>query len=76
MKSQTQNAAAEKHAFCSICGRPFSEAERVLAAHTNNFQCHHCWRPVRNLKARTDSHYHAARSQGRVIPVSSKHRRS
>ena len=65
----------ETHAFCAVCGRPFTETEKLLAEHNNNFQCHHCWRPVRRMQAHTDSHYHAARAQGRVIPMAGKHRR-
>ena len=65
----------ESHAFCAVCGRPFSETEKVLAEHTNNFQCHHCWRPVRKQQAHGDFQYHAARAQGRVIPMAGKHRR-
>lgn len=75
MKAQAEVAHSETHAFCPVCGRPFTEAEKVVAGHTNNFQCHHCWNPVRKIEAHGDSHYHAARSRGRVIPVAGKHRR-
>ena len=64
----------ETHSFCAVCGKPFSETEKVLAEYSNNFQCHHCWNPVRKISAH-DSNYHAARTQGLVIPMAGKHRR-
>ncbi len=75
MKTQTAAVHSETHAFCPVCGRPFTEAEKVVADHTNNFQCHHCWRPVRKITAHGDPHFHATHSPGRLIPVAGKRRR-
>lgn len=65
---------ADTHMFCAVCGRPFSETEKMLAEQTNNFQCHHCWNPVRKINAH-DSNFHTGRAHGRVIPMAGKHRR-
>ncbi len=75
MKVDSRILHPEAHAFCPVCGKPFTETERVVADHTNNFQCHHCWNPVRKIESRKDSHFHAARMQGRVVPTAGKHRR-
>jgi hypothetical protein len=75
MKAHAKVERAEAHAFCPVCGKPFSETEKLLADRTFNFQCHHCWNPVRKIEAHGASHHHSARPQGRVIPMAGKHRR-
>jgi len=63
------------HAFCPVCGKPFTEAEKILAEHTDNFQCHHCWNPVRRMGVHKDSPARVTRAQSPVIPGAGKHRR-
>jgi DNA-directed RNA polymerase subunit RPC12/RpoP len=36
---------------CSICGRPLSEVDVVLAERDARYQCHHCWNRVRQAAA-------------------------
>ncbi len=31
---------------CPICGRPLTVLEQMLAEHTANYQCHHCWNRI------------------------------
>jgi predicted amidophosphoribosyltransferase len=75
MKAHIQESRRDAHAFCPVCGKPFSETEKVVAEHTNNFQCHHCWNPVPRVEAHSDPHFRSARKPGRVIPLPGKHRR-
>jgi len=74
MKAQARQIR-ETHVFCAVCGRPFTEAEKILADHTQTFQCHHCWNPVRKLGAHGDSHHQPTHPRGRVVPMAGKHRR-
>lgn len=31
---------------CPTCGRPLAVLEQMLAEHSPNYQCHHCWNRI------------------------------
>lgn len=37
---------------CSVCGRPLSVLEEVLAATETGTQCRSCWKSLRRMKPR------------------------
>lgn len=34
------------HANCSICGRPLSHLDTIVAEHDPAYQCRHCWNRI------------------------------